>query len=41
MILVFFVEDPKENLGILMEKINEYGSLAGFHINKKKIQTIT
>lgn len=34
--VVFFIEDPKENLLILLRKIEEFGQLAGFYINKNK-----
>lgn len=34
--MVFFLEDSEENIIKLFKKINEYGQLAGFKINKNK-----
>lgn len=34
--IVFFVQDPEENLQKMINKIEEFGQLAGLYINKKK-----
>lgn len=33
--IVFFIEEPKENLPKLLEVVKEFGQFAGFFINKK------
>lgn len=33
---MFMVEDPIRHLPLLMQKIKEFGDLAGFYINKDK-----
>lgn len=38
--ILFFLEDPKENIGKLFDVIKEFGRLAGFHINVKKTKIL-
>lgn len=39
--IVFFVQNPEENLPRIIDKINKFGQLAGLYINKKKSKILT